>query len=56
MSSLFANWKTSAMGLGMLLSTGLSTVLPVLPPQYAVIANGVLGALGLFLAQDGKAK
>ncbi len=52
MKYLLTNWKTSLAGAGILLTTVLTTILPVLSPEYAVIATGVIAALGLFAAKD----
>jgi hypothetical protein len=46
------NWKTSAVASALLAVNMLQAVVPVMPPQYAAVANGVIAAAGLFLAKD----
>lgn len=52
MNRMMINWKTSLAGIGLIVTTILTTILPVLPPQYAAIVNGILAAIGLFAAKD----
>lgn len=50
---MLANWKTTSAGGVVLLITVLTQITPILPPQYAAIATGVVAGLGLLFAKDG---
>lgn len=46
------NWKTTTAGAGTILIPILNQIVPILPPQYAAIASGVVAGLGLLCAKD----
>ena len=48
------NWKTNLAGLALLIINIGNIVVPTLPPQYATVANGVIAAIGLFMARDAR--
>lgn len=50
--NLMTNWKTSAAGGAVMLIPLLNQIIPILPPQYAAIATGVVAGLGLIFAKD----
>ncbi len=53
MKSFLANWKTTGAGVAAIAVPLLNQVIPILPPQYAAIASGVIAGLGLIFAKDG---
>ncbi len=46
------NWKTTVAGLAAILVSIIPQIIPILPPQYAAVASGVLAGLGLLFAKD----
>jgi hypothetical protein len=50
--NMFPNWKTSLAGVVTVLIPIINQLVPVLPPQYAAIASGVVAGLGLLFAKD----
>jgi len=47
-----SSWKTTAAGIGAILIPVLNNIIPVLPPQWAAVATGVVAGVGLILAKD----
>lgn len=50
--NIFTSWKTSLAGIGAIAIPLINQVLPVLPPQWATVATGVVAGLGLIFAKD----
>lgn len=47
-----ANWKTTGAGVAAMLIPIINQIMPILPPQWAAIAGGVVAGLGLIFAKD----
>ena len=52
MSFVVTNWKTTVAGAGAILIPLINTIIPVLPPQWATVATGLVAGLGLLFAKD----
>ncbi len=52
MDDIVTNWKTSAAGAGAVAIPILNQIIPVLPPQWAAVATGVIAGIGLIFAKD----
>ncbi len=47
-----ANWKTTGAGICVILVPIINQIIPIMPPEYAAIATGIVAGLGLIFAKD----
>jgi hypothetical protein len=51
-SNIFTSWKTTSAGLAGIAIPVLNQLMPIIPPQYALLAGIVVQGLGLIAAKD----
>jgi hypothetical protein len=53
---MVTNWQTTLAGIGTMLIPIINQIIPVLPPQWAALATGMVAGLGLIFAKDANKK
>lgn len=50
--TMFTSWKTTAAGVAAMAVPLINQFIPLMPPQWAAVATGVVAGLGLLFAKD----